>query len=216
MLSIYITRPAYGLLGWDRIQTIDSLLHKGGYKGAVTPEVRKAIKLTRYQSEKLTLSYNDYIVQHANPYFRGSHLLHINRHLSSLPSSLTNNLHHHHHHFATLSHNHRGRQKHSYLSHHPPNRHPNSWCWERAALVDGNSSATNGHSLVTSNGSSGLYESGDPLHQSIAIRPNSNFVAGQTSYCELVGEFFSFVLCAMCCRFMTSCQLSSDNGGSSW
>lgn len=123
--NICLTKPVHGLLGWDRIQTIDSLLHKGGYKGTVTPEVRKAIKLTRYQSEKLTLSYNDYIVQHANPYFRGSHLLHINRHLSSLQSSLTNN-HHHHHHFATLSHNNRGRQKHSYLSYHPPSQHPNS------------------------------------------------------------------------------------------
>ena len=42
------------------MQTIDSLLNKGGYKGAITPEFRKAIKLTRYQSEKLTVSYKDY------------------------------------------------------------------------------------------------------------------------------------------------------------
>jgi len=49
--------------GWDRIQTIDSLLHKGGYKGVITPEVRRSIKLTRYQSEKLTIAYSEYIGQ---------------------------------------------------------------------------------------------------------------------------------------------------------
>ncbi|GAB1861176.1 AMME syndrome candidate gene 1 protein-like protein [Camponotus japonicus] len=40
--------------GWDQIQTIDSLLHKGGYKGLVTPDIRRSVKLTRYQSEKIT------------------------------------------------------------------------------------------------------------------------------------------------------------------
>jgi len=49
--------------GWDRIQTIDSLLHKGGYKGVITPEVRRSIKLTRYQSEKLTIAYSEYMGQ---------------------------------------------------------------------------------------------------------------------------------------------------------
>ncbi|CAH0382409.1 unnamed protein product [Bemisia tabaci] len=47
--------------GWDHIQTIDSLLRKGGFKGMVTPEVRQNIKLTRYQSEKVTASYQDYM-----------------------------------------------------------------------------------------------------------------------------------------------------------
>jgi len=46
--------------GWNHIQTIDSLIRKGGYKGAITKEFREAIKLTRYQSEKLTVSYQDY------------------------------------------------------------------------------------------------------------------------------------------------------------
>jgi uncharacterized protein (TIGR00296 family) len=46
--------------GWDRIQTIDSLLRKGGYKGVITNEVRLSIRLTRYQSEKITVSYQEY------------------------------------------------------------------------------------------------------------------------------------------------------------
>ena len=76
------------ILGWNQLQTIDSLLRKGGFKGQVTEIVRSNIKvritncthklfysefsnshelivvfcpqLTRYQSEKVTVSYQDY------------------------------------------------------------------------------------------------------------------------------------------------------------
>ncbi|CAF0842987.1 unnamed protein product [Rotaria sordida] len=47
--------------GWNHIQTVDSLLRKGGYKAPITSEMRKNIQVTRYRSEKLTLHYNDYI-----------------------------------------------------------------------------------------------------------------------------------------------------------
>lgn len=47
--------------GWDRIQTIDSLLRKGGFKGSITNDIRRSIKLTRYQSEKMTVSYQEYM-----------------------------------------------------------------------------------------------------------------------------------------------------------
>ncbi|XP_042212235.1 AMME syndrome candidate gene 1 protein homolog isoform X6 [Homarus americanus] len=47
--------------GWDHEQTIDSLLRKGGYKGPVTSEVRRNIKLTRYQSEKKSVTFQDYM-----------------------------------------------------------------------------------------------------------------------------------------------------------
>jgi len=46
--------------GWDHIQTIDSLLRKGGFKGNITHDIRKGIRLTRYQSEKMTVSYQEY------------------------------------------------------------------------------------------------------------------------------------------------------------
>lgn len=46
--------------GWDRIQTIDSLLRKGGFKGLVTHDVRRNIKLVRYRSEKVSVSWQDY------------------------------------------------------------------------------------------------------------------------------------------------------------
>lgn len=51
---------------WDRIQTIDSLLRKGGYKGIITSEVHKNVRLTRYRSEKITVSYSDYVSQKQN------------------------------------------------------------------------------------------------------------------------------------------------------
>ncbi|XP_074657596.1 uncharacterized protein CG5902-like [Tubulanus polymorphus] len=49
--------------GWDRVQTIDSLLRKGGYKTTITNDVRHAIKLTRYRSEKMTIGYNEYVAR---------------------------------------------------------------------------------------------------------------------------------------------------------
>lgn len=49
------------VLGWDKIQTIDSLLRKGGYRGPVTSETRRSIKLTRYQSETVSVSFQDYM-----------------------------------------------------------------------------------------------------------------------------------------------------------
>ncbi|XP_039751711.1 uncharacterized protein CG5902 isoform X2 [Pararge aegeria] len=49
--------------GWDQVQTIDSLLRKGGYKAAITSDMRRSIKLTRYQSEEISANYNDYINQ---------------------------------------------------------------------------------------------------------------------------------------------------------
>lgn len=53
-------------LGWDRIQTIDSLLRKGGFKGVVTPDIRRSIKLVRYQSEKVSVSWQEYWSQCRN------------------------------------------------------------------------------------------------------------------------------------------------------
>lgn len=53
-------------VGWDIMQTIDSLLRKGGFKGPIDHDVRKSLRLTRYRSEKLTLEYNDYVANKQN------------------------------------------------------------------------------------------------------------------------------------------------------
>jgi len=54
--------------GWDHIQTIDSLLRKGGFKGLISSETRRSIRLTRYQSEKVTVSHQEY-----KDYWRNRH-----------------------------------------------------------------------------------------------------------------------------------------------
>ncbi|CAD7682455.1 unnamed protein product [Nyctereutes procyonoides] len=64
-----ITIEGYGIQiefinqkNWDQIQTIVSLPRKGGLKSPITRELRKTIKHTSYQSEKVTISYAEYIV----------------------------------------------------------------------------------------------------------------------------------------------------------
>jgi len=47
--------------GWNHVQTLDSLLRKGGYRAPITSDMRKSVQVTRYQSEKLTLHFNDYV-----------------------------------------------------------------------------------------------------------------------------------------------------------
>ncbi|XP_065644175.1 AMMECR1-like protein isoform X2 [Hydra vulgaris] len=45
---------------WNQVQTIDSLVKKAGYWNAITEELRRSIKLTRYRSEKMVVSYEEY------------------------------------------------------------------------------------------------------------------------------------------------------------
>ncbi|XP_021351300.1 AMME syndrome candidate gene 1 protein-like [Mizuhopecten yessoensis] len=47
--------------GWNIEQTIDSLLRKGGFRGTITNEVRRNLRLTRYRSEKIMVAYGDYV-----------------------------------------------------------------------------------------------------------------------------------------------------------
>ncbi|CAM0135900.1 unnamed protein product [Umbelopsis sp. WA50703] len=45
---------------WDKIEAIDSLLRKGGFRGRITSAVRESIRLKRYQSSKLEVTYEEY------------------------------------------------------------------------------------------------------------------------------------------------------------
>ena len=60
MDQFWLRYSGFLLSGWDHIQAIDSLLRKGGFKGVVTPEVRHSIKVVRYQSKKVSVSWQDY------------------------------------------------------------------------------------------------------------------------------------------------------------
>ncbi|XP_072962065.1 uncharacterized protein At2g38710-like [Typha angustifolia] len=46
--------------GWTQMETIDSLMRKAGYNGAISESLRKKLRVTRYQSTLYTMHYSDY------------------------------------------------------------------------------------------------------------------------------------------------------------
>jgi AMME syndrome candidate gene 1 protein len=46
--------------GWTKEEAIESLVRKSGYRGKLSPKLLESIKLTRYQSSKASMSYEDY------------------------------------------------------------------------------------------------------------------------------------------------------------
>lgn len=46
--------------GWTKVEAIDSLLRKGGFRARITDGVRSRIRLTRYQSEKARMTYSEW------------------------------------------------------------------------------------------------------------------------------------------------------------
>ena len=61
MLHLLVTTSTIHYTGWDQIQTIDSLLRKGGFKGAINGNTRSSIKLIRYTSQEIHMNYNTYM-----------------------------------------------------------------------------------------------------------------------------------------------------------
>ncbi|EPQ59644.1 hypothetical protein GLOTRDRAFT_136468 [Gloeophyllum trabeum ATCC 11539] len=47
--------------GWDKIEAIDSAIHKAGWTGRITEDLRRSIRLRRYQSSKCTVGWDDYV-----------------------------------------------------------------------------------------------------------------------------------------------------------
>jgi hypothetical protein len=52
----------YVVSGWDHVQTIDSLMRKGGFRGSITPDIRASVCVVRFQSDKLSVSYSEYVL----------------------------------------------------------------------------------------------------------------------------------------------------------
>jgi len=50
-----------GEQGWTKEEALESLVRKAGYKGALTQALISSIKMTRYQSSKHTLTYQEYL-----------------------------------------------------------------------------------------------------------------------------------------------------------
>ncbi|KAF6762834.1 alport syndrome [Ephemerocybe angulata] len=47
--------------GWDKIEAVDSAIHKAGWRGRITEDLRRSVKLRRYQSRKCTVGWDEYI-----------------------------------------------------------------------------------------------------------------------------------------------------------
>ena len=47
--------------GWTKEETLESLSRKAGYRGQMTKDLIESIQVTRYQSQKITLDYDDYV-----------------------------------------------------------------------------------------------------------------------------------------------------------
>ncbi|OSD04322.1 alport syndrome [Trametes coccinea BRFM310] len=46
--------------GWDKIETIDSAIRKAGWSGRISEDLRRALKVRRYQSRSCAVSWEDY------------------------------------------------------------------------------------------------------------------------------------------------------------
>jgi len=47
--------------GWNKVEAIDSAINKAGWTGRITEDIRRSIKLRRYQSRKCVVGWNEYI-----------------------------------------------------------------------------------------------------------------------------------------------------------
>ncbi|PCH41247.1 alport syndrome [Wolfiporia cocos MD-104 SS10] len=47
--------------GWDKIETVDSAIRKAGWNGRITEDIRRSVKLRRYQSRKCTVGWEEFV-----------------------------------------------------------------------------------------------------------------------------------------------------------
>ena len=47
--------------GWDKIEAIDSAIHKAGWSGRITEDIRRSVSLRRYQSRKCVIGWDEYV-----------------------------------------------------------------------------------------------------------------------------------------------------------
>jgi len=47
--------------GWNKIEAIDSAINKAGWNGRITEDIRRSIKLQRYQSKACVVTWEEYI-----------------------------------------------------------------------------------------------------------------------------------------------------------
>jgi hypothetical protein len=47
--------------GWDKREAVDSAIRKAGWDGRITEELRRSVRLRRYQSSKCSVSWEEYV-----------------------------------------------------------------------------------------------------------------------------------------------------------
>ncbi|GAA5939343.1 uncharacterized protein JCM15063_004492 [Sporobolomyces koalae] len=47
--------------GWSKVDAVNAAIRKAGYKGAVTDELRRTCKVSRYQSKKVKIAYDEWV-----------------------------------------------------------------------------------------------------------------------------------------------------------
>ncbi|TFK43294.1 alport syndrome [Crucibulum laeve] len=47
--------------GWDKIEAVDSAIQKAGWTGRITEDIRRSVKLRRYQSSMCVVGWDEYI-----------------------------------------------------------------------------------------------------------------------------------------------------------
>jgi len=47
--------------GWNKIEAVDSAIQKAGWNGVITEDIRRSVKLRRYQSRKHTAGWDEYV-----------------------------------------------------------------------------------------------------------------------------------------------------------
>ncbi|KAF8211481.1 AMMECR1 domain-containing protein [Mycena galopus ATCC 62051] len=47
--------------GWDKLEAVDSAIQKAGWNGAITEDLRRSVKLRRYQSKMCVVGWDKYI-----------------------------------------------------------------------------------------------------------------------------------------------------------
>lgn len=46
--------------GWDQLEAVDSAIRKAGWSGRISEDLRRAVKVRRYQSRHCTVSWEEY------------------------------------------------------------------------------------------------------------------------------------------------------------
>jgi len=47
--------------GWNKVEAVDSAIQKAGWHSTVTEDIRRSVKLRRYQSKMCTVDWDEYV-----------------------------------------------------------------------------------------------------------------------------------------------------------